>query len=262
MAGPQFTYGGRDRVPGISTAVETFENEILWGPYEAQFISGLTIDGAARDVGNTGNTHILRAGLLLGQITATGKLKEWSPAAVDGTEYVWGILKESRTMLSNNTNTDRLTGLIVVGGGLLSDRLIIPGTSALGIAGNALEYLVRQHLRVRFMLNDSYMFARPEIQIHTVSAAEQTSGITLTLADSHRAYHNTGDVIAITLPTTAYKGLVYEFYAHTTTTDIITVGSGSANIVVPGSAGASSLAVDAEIVRLEGDGTNWIVKSL
>jgi len=261
----QFTYGGRDRVPGISAAVETFENEFLWGPYEAQYISGLTIDGTTRDTGNTSYTHILRAGLMLGQQTASKKLFVWDPTAQDGTEYIWGILKESRSMLSMNVSTDRLTGLIVVGGGLLSNRLIIPGTTAPGIAGNALEYLVREQLRMRFMLNDSYMFARPDFQIHTVTAAEQTAGITLTLADSHRAYHwddaGGGDDVVITLPATPYKGLVYKFVS-TTTGDVITITSGTANIRLPGAANATTLACSGSIHIVRGDGSLWIAEEL
>jgi hypothetical protein len=258
----QFTYGGRNRVPGITAAVETFENEFLWGPYEAQYISGLTIAGTARDTGNTGSTHILRAGLLLGQNFTTKKLQQWTPTATDGTEYIWGVLKESRTMLSQNSDTDRLTGLIVVGGGVLSNRLIVPGTTAPGISGNALEYLVRQQMRANFMLNDSYMFSRPEFMVRTVSAAEQTAGITLTVADSHTAFHNTGGTVTITLPATAYKGVKYQFYAQVSTTDEVTVASGSSNILVPGASAASSLSVDGAYKEVVGDGTNWVVKAL
>lgn len=255
----QFVYGGRDRVPGITTAVETFENEFLWGTYESQQISGLTIDGTARDAGNTGNTHILRPGLILGQNFTTKKLFEWNPTGTDGTEYPWGILKEARTVKSNNSDTDRLTGLIVVGGGLLSNKLIVPGSVTLGLSGSVHEYYLRMMLRHRFMLNDSYMYGRPEWMIHTVSAAEQTAGITLTLSDSHRSYHNTGGTITITLPATPYKGVEYEFYAQTTTTDAITVSSGSSNILNPGAVAASSLSVDAAIRKVKGDGSNWIV---
>jgi hypothetical protein len=165
-------------------------------------------------------------------------------------------------MLSQNSDTDRLTGLIVVGGGVLSNRLIVPGTTAPGISGNALEYLVRQQMRANFMLNDSYMFSRPEFMVRTVSAAEQTAGITLTVADSHTAFHNTGGTVTITLPATAYKGVKYQFYAQVSTTDEVTVASGSSNILVPGASAASSLSVDGAYKEVVGDGTNWVVKAL
>lgn len=253
----EFTYGGRDRLPGYQAAIETQENEFLFGPYPAQYFTGLQVDGAARDVGNTGKTHILRAGLLMGLVTATNKLKEWSPTAQDGTEYVFGILKEARTMQMNGSDTDRLTGHMVLAGGLLANRLIVPGTTAKGISGNALEMLIRQQLRGRFIMNDTYMNARPEYFIHTVSAAEASDGITLTAAQSHREYHSTA-AVAITLPTTPFKGVKYTFYGEGA---IITVGSGSSNIKVPGVALAASLAVEDEIQEVIGDGSQWLVRT-
>lgn len=256
-------YGGRDRVPGITSAIETFENEFVWGPWPAQYISGLVIDGTTRDTGNTGYTHILRAGLLMGQDHTTKKLKVWDPTATDGSEYIWGILKESRSMLMNNASTDKLTGAIMVAGGVLSNRLIVPGTTAVGLASSAsLEYLARQQLRMRFMLNDSYEYSRPEEMIHNVSASEQSGGITLTNADSHRIYRNTGGTVTITLPANPYKGLKFAFYALVTTTDAITVSSGSSNIVDPGAAAASSATVDGAYKEVIGDGTYWIVRDL
>ena len=51
-----------------------------------------TISSAALDAGNTGITHILRAGLCLGMVTATGELKEYDDGDADGTETLFGIL--------------------------------------------------------------------------------------------------------------------------------------------------------------------------
>ena len=44
------SFTGRNKIPGITTAVETFENEFVYGPYEAQYISGIVIDASARDL--------------------------------------------------------------------------------------------------------------------------------------------------------------------------------------------------------------------
>ena len=46
----------------------------------------VTIVSTALDAGNTGQTHILRAGLALGRITASGKYKEYNAAGGDGSE--------------------------------------------------------------------------------------------------------------------------------------------------------------------------------
>jgi hypothetical protein len=198
----------------------------------------------------------------MGLVTATQKLKVWDPTAYDGSEYIWGVLKESRSMLMNNTSTDRLTGAIVIAGGLLSNKLIVPGTTALGLASSAtLNHLARAQLRHRFILNDDFQYARPELFIHNVTSTEQSSGITLTYANSHTIYRNTGGTVTITLPATAYKGIKFQFVSLVTTTDNITVSSGSSNIVTPGSAATNSLTVNSGFVELVGDGTYWLVKT-
>lgn len=46
----------------------------------------VTIDDTALDAGHTGSTHILRGGLALGKITASGKYKEYNAAGGDGSE--------------------------------------------------------------------------------------------------------------------------------------------------------------------------------
>lgn len=251
-------YGGINRTPGVSAVTTNLENEFLWGNFEAQFVSGYLIDGSSTDSGNTGYTSILRSGLLLGKVHSTEKLKPWSPDAHDGSEYIWGVLGESVSLLMNNVATDRLMGKVYVSGGLLSSRIIVPGTTAFGISGNALEYLVRQQLQGRFVLNDSYQYARPDWQIHTTTNAEETAGITLLARDSHREYQADG-AITITLPANPYKGLAYRF---TSLDGAITVSSGSSNIKVPGAAAANSLTVDDVAVELRGNGSVWVVYEL
>lgn len=59
----------------------------------------VTIASAARDSG-AAPTTTLRKGLVLGKVTATGKYKEYSNAANDGTETAAGIL-DSETNLLN-----------------------------------------------------------------------------------------------------------------------------------------------------------------
>jgi hypothetical protein len=199
----------------------------------------------------------------MGLDLSTNKLKVWNPDATDGSEYIFGILKESRSMLSNNTSTDRLTGAIVLSGGIRGSKLVVPGTTALGLSGNANEYLVRQQLRGRFMLDDDFQFARPERQLVTVTAGMRASGITLTHIDSHHFYFNTGGTLAVSLGALApYKGVEFDFFASVTTTDAITVSSGSSNIKAAGSAATNSLVIDGACRRLVGNGSLWLVQAL
>lgn len=52
----------------------------------------VTIDDTAVDAGNTGQTYILRSSLVMGKITASGKMAHYAPGASDGTETAYGIL--------------------------------------------------------------------------------------------------------------------------------------------------------------------------
>ena len=259
---PHHTFTGRDGIPGINPVVETFENEFLFGSYPIQQYSGLVISQDARDVGNTINPQILRQGLLLGKVEATQELKEWSPNASDGSEYIWGILNQTISLRSisgrsggtNNTES-RLTGYIVIAGGLLTQRLIIPGSPNTGIVGNANEYLVRALLRENFILSDSYQYSRPNGFIQTLSA-DDGPVYTVSLNDSGKEFHSVVPISAV-LPDTPARGLTYGFYNEGSTT---TVNSGTVNIRVPGSGLANTLAVDTP-VTICGTGTEWLVKN-
>lgn len=258
---PHHTFTGRDGIPGINPVVETFENEFLFGSYPIQQYSGLVISQDARDVGNTVNPQILRQGLLLGKVEATQELKEWSPNATDGSEYVWGILNQTISLRSiagqsggtNNTES-RLTGYIVIAGGLLANRVIIPGSTQPGIVGNPNEYLVRALLRENFIINDSYQYARPNGFIQVLTA-DDGPVYALTEIESGKEFHSSV-LIAVTLPATPSRGLEYQFYNEGDTT---VVNSGSVNIRVPGSPLTNTLEVESP-VTLCGTGTEWLVK--
>lgn len=256
-------YGGKNREPGITTTVETFENEFMFGSYPIQQMSGLRIDASARDVGNTGTTKVLRAGLLMGQNFTTKNLLPWNPDALDGTEYIWGILQESQSVRDAlNDEAARLSGFIVIGGGVLSNRLIIPGQTDLGLSQNAaLEYVARAQLRANFILNDSYMHSRnSDPIIKTVPDA----GLVLDYEDSHSYFIYSGaeENVTVTLPATPYRGIIYKGAAPS---GEFTFSSGSANIRVPGVALANSYQLstaNSRVVQIIGTGTEWLVETM
>jgi hypothetical protein len=260
----QMVYGGRDRVPGISAAIETFENEFTWGRWENHEVAGMLVDGTTRDTGNTNYTHILRAGLLMGKVESTDKLKVWDPTATDGSEYIYGVLKESRSMLMNGTSTDRLTGAIIISGGVRANRLIVPGTTNIGLAESAANnHLARAFMRSRFMFDDDFDKGRPENNVVNVSAAQQSGGITLDYDDSHKFFFNTGGTVTIALGSlVAYKGIEFTFFSNTATSATITVTSGSSNIKAPNVSAANSLSVDGTCRKIRGNGSLWLVETL
>jgi hypothetical protein len=256
-------YGGYNYEPGIQASYEATENSFLWGKWENQYIAGLSIDGTSEDSGNTGYTSILRKGLLMGRVAASKMLKPWDPTATTGEQHIYGILgMEVNVHNAAGANTNRLTGMIYVAGGVDPAKLYVPGTTAIGLSSSAAyEVLAKELLRGRFVLKDDFYLSQDVWTQRDITGAEQSGGLTITAADHKTAFHNTGGTVTITLPATAVQGLAYEFYAPTSTTDEITVSSGSANIRVPGSAAANSLSVDGAYRRIVGDGTQWVVQS-
>ena len=245
-------YGAWGDVPGISAPLETFENEFI--NYNSRQPSELPIllSGAARDSGNS-STTMLRAGLALGGPIDAGqtgayKVKEWSPAATDGSANLLGFLKHSMKVTdANGDNIDKYTPCIL-GGDLFSDRIIIPGNAAQGVSGNYAALLMLQ-AGSRFLfdkhprsLNLPYEF--PPLPLSYLGA----SPITMSADYAGRTWTNAGAVGAITvnLPLPII-GLRYRFHrvvaqslviATTSTPTIIGQGNLAADQVTLASDGA------------------------
>lgn len=64
----------------------------------------------------------LRAGTVMGRVAATGWLKEFSPAASDGTQYVVGILADDYTVDDGELKTI----VICTAGDVASGKLVLP----------------------------------------------------------------------------------------------------------------------------------------
>lgn len=109
--------------PGITTSRETYEAEFRWGSQFQGVFANALIDGNSIDSGNT-PTFQLRPGLLLGQVISTGKWKNYSPTAIDGSEVAAGVLIEGLRMLDfSNVAVDRFYA-VLVGGPVQASKLI------------------------------------------------------------------------------------------------------------------------------------------
>lgn len=220
--------------PGLETVLETVQNQFWWGRNEVQTFAPGAVSGAARDAGNT-VTDVLRGGLLLGRITASGLYKEWNPTGTDGSEVIVGILPAPLKMTDAGTNTDRYT-YIHVAGNLLSDYLYIPGNAAAGIVGDALEYaVINQLLDRRFVLDRHIQYGqartyRPRFMTAAEVAAD---AVTVTVADHGRTFNFAAadGATTVTVPA-AQVGLTYHFFNPVSQTVSIVPASG--HIGVPG----------------------------
>ena len=68
----------------------------------AALTAPLVIDATAIDAGNTGQTHILRSGLVLGKLTSGGNLKQYTDGLSDGTEVAYAILLQQVDLKDGN----------------------------------------------------------------------------------------------------------------------------------------------------------------
>lgn len=110
-------------VPGLTTSRETYENEFRWGSQFQGVFAGALIDGNTIDSGNT-PTFEVRPGLLLGQVLSTGKYKNYSPTATDGSEVASAVLIEGLRMTDfSGTAVDRFYA-VLVGGPVQASKLI------------------------------------------------------------------------------------------------------------------------------------------
>ena len=188
------------QLPGIEDTRQTAESEVGWGRYENQLIIPLLLNGAARDAGGSPTT-VLRPGLLLGRVASTGKVKEWTPAATDGSELILGAMLYDQNMQVLATDKDRFA-YVLAGGLVKAGALIVPGATARGIDGKAEELRIRFQLSQtgRFRLDDE-MHGNPYGGWQRVVA--KTADYTVVEADNNTIFTNEGAAGAVnfTLPT-------------------------------------------------------------
>ncbi len=256
------TFQGANMVPGLRDVMETVENQFWIGRYENQIWDQGVILSSAVDAGNTNGTSALRSGLILGKVTSTGKLKQWDPTATDGSERIYGILGPMVSMTYGTSTVDRFIGMILVGGQVDPAKLIVPGTTALGIDGNASEFAIRSQLWPRITLYNDFAGVRNGTWKDVVA---KTANYTVTNADADTLFTNRGaaGAVTFTLPANARKGLRFGFFV--VADQNVIVASGTADtMVVFNDAAADSIAFQTAsekigaMIEVIGDGTGWL----
>lgn len=195
-------------VPGHGALVETSDREILWGGDHAKGLvlrKSAIISGAARDAGNSPTT-VLRRGLLLGKVDATGEMEEWDADASDGTQNIAGILNvELRATDFDANNADRAFG-VVIRAPLLANQLLIQGTA---LTSHIDEFLARRQLVAAGCILDDDPFGYLAGQGSRVA---RVTGTTDTLTEDENGttlFYSNAASVTVTLPTIK-PGLEYE----------------------------------------------------
>ena len=250
--------------PGMGTPVDEIQAPTAhkWGkPFDLQFRK-VRIDGAARDAGNTGFTDVLRPGLLLGLVASTGELKQWDPAATDGTHRIAGILPNSLKMVQGSTDTDRLVS-VIVGGSVTARGLAQASSSTYGIDGTDEEYNIRAQMSKGFQFDDDPMgFLEGNYAGVMVIAA------TATLSELHNGslivVRGAGSAVTLTLPATPKRGLRYRVYNASAQNLVIAAGTADTMVVFNDlTADSIALQTAGDLIggsfEIIGDGTGWLV---
>lgn len=236
--------------PGITGAVETYENAFRWGPTGLGLITGGIIAATTVDSGNT-PTYELRPGLVLGQIAASGLWTNYSNTATDGSEVATGVLITSVRM------TDILTGAgvqrfygILVGGPVQAAKLF------------GLDLMARATMADHFQFDDAVGYPGnhwfPYRRFQT-----KTANYTIVAGDNFTLFDNTGagGEVDLTLPAIANG---YMFAARAQAAQVIKFISAEGGNIVGTAATNSSASVTAIggviVIYSNPAGTKWIVE--
>lgn len=244
------TYG---IVPGLTTSRETYEAEFRWGSQFQGVFANALIDGATVDSGNS-PTYELRPGLLLGQVISTGKYKQYSPTATDGSEVAAAILIEALRMQDfNGNNVDRFYAVLVGGP--------VQGAKILG-----LDLMARQQMD-KFIFDD--IFAIPGNHWFLWKRFQtKTANYTVVANDNYTLFDNTGagGAVTFTLPVLA-NGYLFGFRVQADQNVIVASNEGD-NMVAFNDASADSVAYQTSGEKIGGlfvvytnpGATKWIVE--
>lgn len=254
VAGPMFGFTGTGVSPGISDLVESFEREICWGKWEQLRTTSIQIDAATVDPTNTPTT-IIRPGLILGLIAATGKAKQYDPAASDGSDVARAIITQPFTMVNLLGTTQELFVNVLIGGPVKASMLY------------GLDLQARKQLAGTFLFDDAP--ANPSFG-EWLQIKAKTADYTLTSADDRTMFTNQGasGAVAFTLPAPAIglKQMRVLFYCEADQNMTVTCAS-TGKLVVFNNAAATSVALQTSGQKIGGafeatvnaDGTKWLI---
>ncbi|MCI0333554.1 MAG: hypothetical protein L0228_10065 [Planctomycetes bacterium] len=218
--------------PGVGSELAVVESELLWGADQARnaalWKSGV-ISGTIRDDANTPTT-IIRPGLLLGKISASGEYEEWDADVATGTQFFAGVLDaEMRAQDFSANNVDRVFRVLVARAPVKARKLLIQGAA---FVGHVDEFLARQLMvQAGFVLDDDPQGYLSGLVPRFETVTGTSEALTTAMNGSTRFYNNAASV-TVTLPA-AKPGLVYdliraadeEFIVVSPTADNVIVGN-------------------------------------
>jgi len=194
----QFANGYGNNIPGMSDARTTSEAGVLIQTFfqgDVMTDPMPVIASTAVDAGNT-PTSILRPGLLLGKLDASGLYVAYDPDATDGSQEARGVLVTEVNMLDYTTGSaSARLGMMVVTKGKLKSSLILN-----------LDQQARNQLAARGFDFDDGKWAVARFS----RVVEKAADYTVLAADNGKLFLATTGAVNFTLPAIS-AGLVFEF---------------------------------------------------
>lgn len=258
-------------MPGTGTLQASQEAQVWVGRDSSQEFGSIALAAATTDIGNTGTTNLLRPGLVLGKITATGLYRDYGATNTDGSEIALAVLYVGTNMLDSSGNTKITQGFIVAKGILQPDFLI-------GLDGQARRQMVQSG---KFIFSDnirgSFAFLGAPMSERTIAATNATLANVTLLAfstdvlpgDNGKLIMTTGSNtdVNITLPAVTSVGFMVEVL-NTANVNLKVLSAEGANIVFDGVASCNSIAFATTNHKIGGRaqfmvnsaGTGWTVR--
>ena len=222
------TFSGGFAEPGTGTLEATTEVEPLWASHLQNVIyQGGNYSDTIRDTGQTPTTDI-RAGMLLGALTADNKLTEWDPAATDGSQFLEGMLPVSiRSISLSGTAAPRVTNRIVRAQ-IKADWVLILGVA---LQTSIWEFTARRALSKAGWILDDDVFGRLAGMGDIVQDVTGTTHTPTEAENGQKFMYSNAAAVIVTLP--AIKaGLSYDFVR--TANEALTVNSAEGDNVIVG----------------------------
>lgn len=228
---------GQFGIPGSTTALTSYENQFIWGGDVTKvqvIMANVIVSGAARDAGATPTT-VLRSGLIMGRISATGLLIECDPTATDGSQVPVGILNVELLAVDPLTQvaTNRAATIVALCP-VKAANIYIMGVA---LIGHAYEFQMRRQLvALGFKFDDDLSGAvSGTVQRVTTKATDYT----VLASDNGTLFQATTADCNFTLPA-IQAGLEYEFVMTADFELAVTSAEGD-NLLVGNDASADSI---------------------
>lgn len=242
--------------PGSGAVNQSSEVAVWTGREQRNEYGTMQIKSTAVDAGNTPTTY-LRAGLVLGKITATGLLKEYAPTSTDGSQIAYCVLAQGLSMLDNVGVAAQRQGHVLLKGILQAASLTL------------LDNMARKQLLLsgRYLFDDA--ISSPLGSSLHYSEVSKGADYTVVAADAGTLFTAITGAVTFTLPAIA-PGLGPFEFLNTVDAAMAVTGAAANLIVTDGNATASTITFSTSSHKIGGRvrfranaaGTKWYMENL